>query len=87
MPLTYKRDGVRHEMTPEQEAAFLAEQSAARAENAQVFWRAAMQASDRDMPRALEDLLDAMPQVVATLPEQTRAKLADKKALRAARPA
>ena len=85
----------RHHMTVDGEVRFTPEEEAARdAEEAQVAadkpmkdWLSAMAATDNDIPRALEDLYDAMsPATQAKVAKKTRDKIIAKKELRGTKP-
>jgi len=85
----------RHHMTVDGPVDFTQEEEAARdAEEAQVAadkpmnnWLSAMEATDNDIPRALEDLYDAMsPATQAKVATKTRDKIIAKKALRGTKP-
>lgn len=74
-------------LTDDERRAFADEWAAEAAARPLRQWQAAMAATDAEVPRALEDLFDALaPAQQAAVAPATRDKIAAKKALRAARP-
>jgi hypothetical protein len=74
-------------LTPEERQGFLDEWTAELAARPHREWQARMRETDAEVPRALEDLYDALPLELQTaLAEPTRQRIALKKAIRAQRP-
>lgn len=74
-------------LNAEEKQAFLNEWTAAVAARPLRDWQARMRETDAEVPRALEDLYDALPpELRATVAEHTRQRIALKKALRSQRP-
>ena len=86
MTRTHNINGVEVPFTQEEEAARDAEEAQAATDQPMFDWLQAMALTD-DIPRALEDLYDAMsPATQAKVATKTRDKIIAKKALRGTKP-
>lgn len=79
-------NGRRVDLTDAEIAAEEADQVSRQREADLRGWQSAMAATDREVPRVVEDILDAQPALLAALPRESRDRVAAKKALRSARP-
>ena len=84
MPRHHNRNGVQVPYTAQEETDRDAEEAAYASAKPMNDWVNSMNASDQVLPRWAEDIMDNMD--MSSVPQQTKDKLASKKALRLTRP-